>query len=245
MMSPSIPSIHALMTRAPVIPVLALESPDTAPLLARALVDGGLPVIEVTLRTPAALPAVEAIARAVPEALVGVGTLTRAAEAAAARDAGARFLVSPGLTDALIGAALNTDIPLLPGVSTASELMRAGEAGFDHLKFFPAESSGGVTALKALAGPFPAVRFCPTGGISPGNYLEYLGLPNVLCVGGSWLAPADAVEAGDWARIRALAAAVSGRRSAGGPGKGPGDDVERWYSVAGEEDPGSADEDLR
>ncbi len=238
-------SIHALMTRAPVIPVLALDSADTAPALARALVDGGLPVLEVTLRTPAALPAVEAIAREVPEALVGVGTLTRAADAIAARDAGARFLVSPGLTDTLIGAVLNVDIPLLPGISTPSELMRAVEAGFDRLKFFPAEANGGVGALKALAGPFPAVQFCPTGGISPGNYLDYLALPNVLCVGGSWLAPGDAVAAGDWSRITSLAAAVSGGRSAIDPARSRAAAAEDWYSVAGEEDPGSADEALR
>ena len=244
-MSEASTSLHALMTRAPVIPVLAIESADTAPALARALVEGGLPVLEVTLRTPAAFPAVEAIVREVPEAVVGVGTLTRAEEAIAARDAGARFLVSPGLTDALIGAALNVDIPLLPGVATPSELMRAVEAGFDHLKFFPAEVNGGMAALKALAGPFPSVRFCPTGGISPGNYLDYLALPNVLCVGGSWLAPGDAVAAGDWPRITALAAAVAGGRSAVEPARSARGTAEDWYSVAGEEDPGSADEALR
>ena len=239
-------SMGFVLGRAPVIPVLAIEEPDHAVPLAEALVAGGLPVLEVTLRTPVALEAVEAIARQVPDALLGVGTFTQADQARSAADAGARFLVSPGLTDRLVVAADAADLPLLPGVATPSELMRAAEAEITHLKFFPAEVNGGIAAVKALGGPFPAARFCPTGGISPRNYLDYLQLPNVLCVGGTWLAPPDAVAAGDWARISALAAGASGRRV---PGESrhsePGAASADWYSVAGEEDPGSADEDLR
>ena len=223
-----------LMARAPVIPVLAIERVEDAVPLARALVAGGLPVLEITLRTSQALQCVEAVAAAVPEALVGVGTYTQAEEARGAREAGAQFLVSPGLSDALVSGAMNADLPFLPGVATASDVIRAREAGFDHLKFFPAQSSGGVEALKALAGPFSDVRFCPTGGIGPTNCVEYLSLPNVLCVGGSWVAPSSAVAAGDWERVTGLAAAVTGRQ--------PASD---WYSVAGEEDPGSSDEALR
>ncbi len=202
-------SMAAIMRRSSVIPVLAIESLAHAIPLARALVAGGVSVLEVTLRTETALPAIEQIASAVPDVIVGVGTCTTAPQMKAAENAGAQFIVTPGLTETLIAAADKVSIPVLPGVSTASELMRAGEAGFGQLKFFPAESSGGVPALKAFAGPFPDVQFCPTGGVHPGNLGDYLALPNVLCVGGSWLAPADAVEAGDWARITALAAAVS------------------------------------
>ncbi len=246
-MSQGILSMGFVLGRAPVIPVLAIDDPATAVPLARALVNGGLPVLEITLRTPQALAAVEAIARAVPEALPGVGTYTQAADAARARDAGARFLVSPGTTQAVMEAAAAVDLPLLPGVATASEVMRALAAGLTHLKFFPAEANGGTAALRALHGPFAEARFCPTGGIRPDNYLDYLGLPNVLCVGGTWLAPEDAVAARDWARIRALAAQVSGRRlpPAASVGDAPPQADAAWYSVAGEEDPGSADEDLR
>ncbi|AGM40816.1 keto-hydroxyglutarate-aldolase/keto-deoxy-phosphogluconate aldolase [Spiribacter salinus M19-40] len=234
-MSPHQPvAMSFLMARAPVIPVLAIARVEDAVPLARALVAGGLPVLEITLRTPQALECVEAVASAVPEALVGVGTYTRSEQALAAREAGAQFLVSPGLSDALVSGAMNADLPFLPGVATASDVIRAQEAGYDHLKFFPAESSGGIEALKALGGPFGDVRFCPTGGIGPTNCLDYLSLPNVLCVGGSWVAPASAVAAGDWERVTGLAAAVTGHYSASD-----------WYSVAGEEDPGSGDEKLR
>ena len=238
-------SMEFVMGRAPVIPVLAIDADVDAVNLARALVNGGLPVLEVTLRTPAALAAVEAMAKAVPEAVVGVGTVVRADQAQAALDAGAQFLVSPGTTDSVLQAAQQTQLALLPGVASASELMRAGEAGYTHLKFFPAQSSGGIDALRAFNGPFSQVRFCPTGGIDSQNYLAYLALPNVLCVGGSWVAPADAIASGDWTRISGLAASVSGVRLAAGDAS-PADRAEdSWHSIAGEEDPGSADEDLR
>ena len=238
-------SMEFVMGRAPVIPVLAIDAEVDAVGLARALVSGGLPVLEVTLRTPAALAAVEAMAKAVPEAVVGVGTVVRADQAQAALDAGAQFLVSPGTTDSVMKAAEQTKLALLPGISSASELMRAGEAGYTHLKFFPAQSSGGVDALRAFNGPFPQVRFCPTGGISLQNYLAYLALPNVLCVGGSWVAPTDAVASGDWARISGLAASVSGVRLNAHNAPATDNSATDWHSVAGEEDPGSADEDLR
>jgi len=205
-------TMRSFMTRASVIPVLAIDRKEHALPIARALFDGGLSVIEVTLRTPAALAAVEQIATQLPAVSVGVGTCTRPEQLQAAEAAGAQFLVSPGLTDGLIEAACNLQIPLLPGVSTASELMRAADAGYQHLKFFPAESSGGVAALRAFSGPFPDVCFCPTGGLHPGNLKDYLGLANVLCVGGSWLAPQAVVEAGDWPRITALAEAVASAR---------------------------------
>lgn len=238
-------SMEFLMSRAPVIPVLAIDAEVDAVALAQALVDGGLPVLEVTLRTPSALAAVTAIAEAVPQAIVGVGTVTRTDQAQAALDAGAQFMVSPGTTAALLRAAEQTQLPLLPGVASASELMVAGEAGYRHLKFFPAQSAGGVEALRAWQGPFAEVRFCPTGGINASNYLAYLELANVLCVGGSWVAPADAMASADWARIRGLAAGVSGTRLRPSQSVDSlGDDGDRWYSVAGEEDPGSADEDL-
>ncbi|MEX0374188.1 bifunctional 4-hydroxy-2-oxoglutarate aldolase/2-dehydro-3-deoxy-phosphogluconate aldolase [Spiribacter pallidus] len=235
-------AIQSIMTRAPVIPVLAIDEVEVAVDLARALVDGGLPVLEVTLRTDAALAAVEAIAEALPQATVGVGTVISAGQVASAQSAGARFVVSPGFTASVAVRAQQLDLPLLPGVMTPSEVMAAVEAGLDHLKFFPATAAGGADMLKALAGPFPQARFCPTGGITADNHLSFLRLANVLCVGGSWLAPADAVAARDWPRIRALAAAVSGQRSPSAEAGGVGD---RWYSVAGEEDPGSAFEDLR
>ena len=202
-------SMQALMARSPVIPVVAIEDAALAPALARALLAGGLSVIEVTLRTEQALAAVAAIARDVSGMTVGVGTLTGAAQVRAARDAGARFLVSPGYSDAIVEAAEQAGLPLLPGVSTATELMRAQADGFDHVKFFPAVPSGGIGALNAFSGPFPAMRFCPTGGVHSGNYLDFLQLPNVPCVGGSWLTPADAVAAGNWSHIQALAVSVA------------------------------------
>ncbi|RZU98653.1 bifunctional 4-hydroxy-2-oxoglutarate aldolase/2-dehydro-3-deoxy-phosphogluconate aldolase [Spiribacter vilamensis] len=205
--------MQALLARSPVIPVVAIEDAAAAPALARALLAGGLSVIEVTLRTDDALAAVAAIARDVPDITVGAGTLTTAGQVDAARDAGARFLVSPGYSDAIVEAAEHAGLSLLPGVSTATELMRAQADGFDHVKFFPAVPSGGIGALNAFSGPFPAMRFCPTGGVHSGNYLDFLQLPNVPCVGGSWLTPADAVAAGDWSHIETLAAsAAEGRR---------------------------------
>ena len=190
---------------APVIPVLSLEDAGAAPRLARALVAGGLRALEVTLRTPAALAAIEAVAKAVPEAVVGAGTLLTPQDLRAAKDAGARFGVSPGLTERLLEAAEDAGLPMLPGVATPGEAMRAAERGLEILKFFPAEQNGGAAALRAWAGPLPRLQFCPTGGITPDTAPAYLALPNVICVGGSWVAPPDAVAAGDWPRIEALA----------------------------------------
>ncbi len=189
----------------PVIPVIVLQRDADAVPLARALVAGGVRVLELTLRTPAALAGITAINRAVPEAVVGAGTLRSAADARAARDAGAAFGVSPGYTAALGAACREAGLPLLPGVATAGEVMAALDDGLDFLKFFPATAAGGVALLKALAGPFPDVAFCPTGGITPDNAPQFLALPNVRVCGGSWLTPADAVDSGDWGRITALA----------------------------------------
>jgi 2-dehydro-3-deoxyphosphogluconate aldolase/(4S)-4-hydroxy-2-oxoglutarate aldolase len=195
----------------PVIPVLVVEDAGRAAALARALVAGGLPVLEVTLRTPAALEAIRAMA-AVPGAVVGAGTVLSARDATAAAAAGARFAVSPGATAALIAGCAAARLPLLPGAATASEAMALLDQGFDLMKFFPAEASGGARALAALAGPLPQVAFCPTGGITAATLGDYLRLPNVLCAGGSWIAPPDAVTAGDWNRIEALARAAAGAR---------------------------------
>jgi 2-dehydro-3-deoxyphosphogluconate aldolase/(4S)-4-hydroxy-2-oxoglutarate aldolase len=191
-----------MLGRAPVVPVLVIDDPLTAVPLARALCRGGLPVLEVTLRTSAALASIERIAAEVPEAIVGVGTVLTRADLERSAQAGARFAVTPGLTDAL---AAPGPVPLLPGAATASEILRAIELGFRYLKFFPAVPSGGVNALKAFAGPFPEIAFCPTGGVDAANAPDFLALANVICVGGSWVAPAEAVRAGDWARIEALA----------------------------------------
>jgi 2-dehydro-3-deoxyphosphogluconate aldolase/(4S)-4-hydroxy-2-oxoglutarate aldolase len=191
-----------MLGRAPVVPVLVIDDPLTAVPLARALCRGGLPVLEVTLRTSAALASIERIAAEVPEAIVGVGTVLTRADLERSAQAGARFAVTPGLTDAL---AAPGPVPLLPGAATASEILRAIELGFRYLKFFPAVPSGGVNALKAFAGPFPEIAFCPTGGVAAANAPDFLALANVICVGGSWVAPAEAVRAGDWARIEALA----------------------------------------
>ncbi|MEV2278126.1 bifunctional 4-hydroxy-2-oxoglutarate aldolase/2-dehydro-3-deoxy-phosphogluconate aldolase [Nocardiopsis sp. NPDC049922] len=190
---------------APVMPVVVVSDAEVAVPLARALVAGGLPGIEVTLRTPAALEAIERIAAEVPEAVVGAGTVVGAEQAAAAAGAGARFLVSPGCTPDLAAAMADTGLPFLPGVSTVSEAMALLERGVSELKFFPAEAAGGAPFLKSLGGPLPQVRFCPTGGITPASASIYLALPNVGCVGGSWLTPADLVAAGKWDEITALA----------------------------------------
>jgi 2-dehydro-3-deoxyphosphogluconate aldolase/(4S)-4-hydroxy-2-oxoglutarate aldolase len=191
---------------APVVPVVVIDDAGAAVPLARALVEGGLPAIEVTLRTPAAAEAIERIAAEVPDAVVGAGTVVTADDAERSLKAGARFLVSPGCTPRLRAAMAGTGLPFLPGVSSASEAMALLEDGVTAMKFFPAEPAGGVPYLKALGGPLPQIRFCPTGGIRPGNAADYLALPNVGCVGGTWLTPSDAVQAGDWDRIRALAA---------------------------------------
>lgn len=207
--------IRGLLQRAPVIPVLTVTRIGQAVPLAEALVGGGLTVLEVTLRSPVALDAIRAMRRAVPQAIVGVGTLLRAEQFAQAADAGAQFGVSPGLTPALAAAGATVDYPLLPGVMTPSELLAARELGFDTCKLFPAQQAGGVGMLKALHAVFPEVAFCPTGGIGRQNAGEFLVLPNVLCVGGSWVAPPDAVEGGDWARVRELAADAARLRSGG------------------------------
>lgn len=194
-----------VMQDAPVIPVIVLHDVAHAVPLARALVAGGVRMLEVTLRTPRALSCMEAIARDVPEAVVGAGTVRSAADAQAAALAGARFAVSPGYTSAVGRACRDVGLALLPGVATGSEIMQAQEDGFTELKFFPALQAGGAAMLKAWSGPFFDVRFCPTGGVTPQNAPEFLALPNVACVGGSWLVPADALAQGDWARITQLA----------------------------------------
>lgn len=209
-------TIDAICRLAPVIPVIVIERVEDAVPLARALVRGGLPVIEITLRTPAALDAIRRVRADVSEAVVGAGTILNAADLAAARQAGARFGVSPGTSPALASLIANSDLPFLPGAATASEVMALLEAGFAIQKFFPAEAAGGIAALKALHGPFERVRFCPTGGISAGNAAAYLALPNVIAVGGSWVAPAATIRAGRFDDITALARAASGPRSVSG-----------------------------
>lgn len=193
---------------APVVPVLVIDRTEDAAPLARALVAGGLPALEVTLRTPAALDAIRAMAE-VPGGVVGAGTLLTPADVKAAKAAGARFGVSPGATDRLLDACAEAELPLLPGAATATEVMALLEKGYTVQKFFPAEASGGAPALASIGAPIPQVGFCPTGGIGPKNVADYLGLLNVLCVGGSWVAPKDRVAAGDWAAIEALARAAA------------------------------------
>jgi 2-dehydro-3-deoxyphosphogluconate aldolase/(4S)-4-hydroxy-2-oxoglutarate aldolase len=202
-----------VMQDAPVIPVIVLNDVAQAVPMARALVEGGIRMLEVTLRTPQALACMEAIAKAVPEAVVGAGTVRTKADAQAAANAGARFAVSPGYTSALGAACRDLGLPLLPGVATGGEIMAAQEDGFSELKFFPAMQAGGSAMLKAWSGPFFDMNFCPTGGISLHNAAEFLALPNVLCVGGSWLVPADAMAQGDWARITTLAREAVALRS--------------------------------
>jgi 2-dehydro-3-deoxyphosphogluconate aldolase/(4S)-4-hydroxy-2-oxoglutarate aldolase len=194
-----------ILRRAPVVPVIVVHELRTAIPLAEALVEGGLTVLEVTLRTPVGLAAIEAMRRAVPDATVGVGTLSSPEQFTAARNAGAQFGVSPGLTPQLAAASREFAWPYLPGVMTPTELMQARELGFGCCKLFPAQSAGGVAMLKALHSVFPDVAFCPTGGIQLDNAAQYLALPNVLCVGGSWVAPPDLIKAGDWPAIRRLA----------------------------------------
>ena len=199
------PTALQIMQDAPVIPVIVLGDISHAVPMARALVAGGIRMLEVTLRTPQALACIEAIARDVPEAVVGAGTVRSAADVQACAMAGARFAVSPGYTHAVGQACRDAGLPLLPGVATASEVMQAQEGGWTALKFLPAMQAGGAAMLKAWAGPFGNVRFCPTGGVTTDNAAELLALSNVVCVGGSWLTPADALARGGWAQVTALA----------------------------------------
>jgi 2-dehydro-3-deoxyphosphogluconate aldolase/(4S)-4-hydroxy-2-oxoglutarate aldolase len=206
-------SAESILTSGPVVPVIVINKLEHAVPLAKALVAGGVRVLEVTLRTPCALEAIRAIAKEVPEAIVGAGTVTNVQQLAEVTAAGAQFAISPGLTASLLKAATEGTIPLIPGIASVSELMLGMDYGLREFKFFPAEANGGVKALQAIAGPFSQVRFCPTGGISPKNYNDYLALKSVLCIGGSWLVPNDALESGDYARITALAKeAVAGAK---------------------------------
>ncbi|MFF3952214.1 bifunctional 4-hydroxy-2-oxoglutarate aldolase/2-dehydro-3-deoxy-phosphogluconate aldolase [Streptomyces sp. NPDC001890] len=202
----------SVLDLAPVVPVVVLEDAADAVPLARALVAGGLPAIEVTLRTAAALDAIRAIAAEVPDAVVGAGTVISVRNVADTVAAGARFLVSPGWTDRLLDAMKASGVPFLPGVSTTSEVVALLERGVTEMKFFPAEAAGGTAYLKALSAPLPQARFCPTGGITPASAPSYLALPNVGCVGGSWMVPADAVAAKDWARVERLAGEAAALR---------------------------------
>lgn len=197
--------VEATLRLAPVVPVVIIEDAKAAVPMARALVAGGIPAIEVTLRTPAALDAIRAIAAEVEGAVVGVGTVLTPQDLENARQAGAKFAVSPGVSPKLLAAADDSELPLLPGVATASEAMSLLERGYRHLKFFPAVPAGGHKLLGAWASPLPQIRFCPTGGISLASAPEFLSLPNVVCVGGSWLTPGDKLKGGDWAGIEALA----------------------------------------
>ncbi|SDK50066.1 bifunctional 4-hydroxy-2-oxoglutarate aldolase/2-dehydro-3-deoxy-phosphogluconate aldolase [Aliiruegeria lutimaris] len=193
---------------APVVPVLVIDDASKARNLAEALVSGGLPALEITLRTPAALDAIREMSK-VEGGVVGAGTLLTPEDVLAAKEAGALFGVSPGATDRLLDACEDADLPLLPGAATATEAMRLLERGYTVQKFFPAEAAGGALALKAIGAPLPQIKFCPTGGVSLANAMDYLSLPNTLCVGGSWIAPKDKVIAGDWDGIRELASAAA------------------------------------
>ncbi len=212
-MSSLLAATEALLRHAPVIPVLTVEGADDSVPLASALVAGGLPLLEVTLRTEGALKAIAAMAKQVPGAILGAGTIRTADQAKAAVDAGATFLVSPGATPQLIAAVQKLGVPFLPGCATASEAMRLAEEGFRFLKFFPAEAAGGLNYLKSLAAPLADLRFCPTGGIDAEKAKAYLALPNVVCVGGSWITPATALKAGDWATVTRLSLEASKLRS--------------------------------
>jgi 2-dehydro-3-deoxyphosphogluconate aldolase/(4S)-4-hydroxy-2-oxoglutarate aldolase len=202
----------ALVARTPVIPVLTIERAADAVPLARALVAGGLPVIEVTLRTVAAIEAIRAVAAQVPDCVVGVGTVVRVSDIAAAVAAGAKYLVSPGTPRELAAALADAPVPVLPGCATVSEAMALSARGFKVLKFFPAEASGGIAWLKSVGAPLPDIKFCPTGGIDSRNAAAYLACPNVLAVGGSWVVPKDALAAGDFSRITELARAAAALR---------------------------------
>ncbi len=200
--------IDEILNQSPVVPVIVIDQLEQAVPLAQALVDGGLPVLEVTLRTDVAMQAIHEISQAVTGAIVGVGTVTRAEQFQQSIEAGARFAVSPGLTDTLLAASRTADLPFLPGVFSPSEVMRAHEHGFKALKLFPAQQAGGIGMLKAMHGPLPEIKFCPTGGIGAENFIDFLKLPNVACVGGSWVCPANAVQNQDWDQISQLAADV-------------------------------------
>ncbi|RJL19366.1 bifunctional 4-hydroxy-2-oxoglutarate aldolase/2-dehydro-3-deoxy-phosphogluconate aldolase [Pectobacterium polaris] len=207
-------SAEQILTTGPVVPVIVVNKLEHAVPMAKALVAGGVRVLELTLRTDCAIEAIRAIAKEVPEAIVGAGTVTNPEQLAAVVEAGAQFAISPGLTEPLLKAATEGNIPLIPGISTVSELMLGMNYGLREFKFFPAEANGGVKALQAIGGPFAQIRFCPTGGITPNNYRDYLALKSVLCVGGSWLVPNDALESGDYARITELAReAVAGAKA--------------------------------
>jgi 2-dehydro-3-deoxyphosphogluconate aldolase/(4S)-4-hydroxy-2-oxoglutarate aldolase len=207
-------ALLALLAGQPVIPVIKVDDLDHAVPLARALAKGGLPAIEITLRTPVALDVIRRVAGEVEEAVVGAGTILNARQFDEAARAGSRFIVSPGIGHGVITAAANSQVPLLPGAITPGEMMTALEAGLDFLKFFPAEQAGGMSFLKSLASPFPMLRFCPTGGIAANNASDYLGLPNVVCVGGSWVAPDKLIKGGQWAEIESLAREASKLRRA-------------------------------
>ena len=198
-------SIKEIMTASPVIPVMVINKLEQAVPLANALVEGGLKVLEITLRTPVALDAIKAIKAGVPGAIVGAGTVINIETLRQSIDAGSEFLVSPGVTHSLIDAALDSGIPLLPGVISPSEVMSLLEKNITEMKFFPAEAAGGIPMLKSIGGPLPQVTFCPTGGINPGNAADYLALKNVACVGGSWMAPVDLVGTENWEAITRLA----------------------------------------
>jgi 2-dehydro-3-deoxyphosphogluconate aldolase/(4S)-4-hydroxy-2-oxoglutarate aldolase len=208
-------TILDIMTTSPVMPVIVIKQPEQAVPLARALVEGGLRVLEVTLRTAHGLDAIRKMAREIPDAIVGAGTVTEPDQIDAVIDAGGEFMVSPGSTPRLIEAALQKPIKLLPGISTPSEAMMLLEYGIQHMKFFPAEAAGGRPMLKSIHGPLPQITFCPTGGITPETANDYLALPNVACVGGSWMLPQNLVDAGDWAGITALAKQASTLGNAG------------------------------
>jgi 2-dehydro-3-deoxyphosphogluconate aldolase/(4S)-4-hydroxy-2-oxoglutarate aldolase len=210
-------SFEELLGATRVVPVITIKDAEAALPLARALVDGGLPVLEITLRTDAGLESIRRIAAELPDAIVGAGTVTTPQRLHEARGAGARFIVSPGCTNALANAAAEAGGAFLPGAVTASEILRLLELGISLMKFFPAETSGGVAALKALGAPFPQVRFCPTGGIDLQRAASYLALPNVVCIGGSWMVPGDLIAAQDWDAIRALAAEASAATRAPAP----------------------------
>ena len=202
-------TVEQVMTAAPVVPVMVIEKLEHAVPLAQALTRGGLKALEITLRTPVALDAIRAIKAAMPDAMVGAGTIVSERDLDAALEAGASFLVSPGTTPQLATAAASCGVPMLPGVASPSEAMQLFEKGFTHLKFFPAEAAGGIPMLKAIGGPLPQLTFCPTGGINPDNASQYLALSNVACVGGSWMAPQALVNAGAWGDIEALAKAAA------------------------------------
>ncbi len=207
-------SVEQVMQASPIMPVIVIDRLQDAVPLAKALLAGGINVLEVTLRTEVALQAVEVIAAEVEDAIVGVGTVSNAGQLQHAMKAGAQFAISPGVTPSLLSAASEIDIPFLPGVATVSELMLGMEAGLRHFKFFPATAAGGIPVLKAFTGPYPEIKFCPTGGIGPNNYLDFLALPNVLCVGGSWVAAKAHVAEANWDEITRLAEqAVTGAKA--------------------------------